>query len=134
MSSVATPVTAPALTETLKELDRIRELASKSEVEMAQRFLGLSVPAEFETGREVAATWAHALDMGYTESDVTGFMQRAADVNAEDVQKAAREYVPATPRLVLVGDRATIEKPLQDANLGPIVAWTIDELLGAKSE
>lgn len=101
---------------------------------MAQRFLGLSVPAEFETGREVAATWAHALDMGYTESDVTGFMQRAADVNAEDVQKAAREYVPTTPRLVLVGDRATIEKPLQDANLGPIVAWTIDELLGAKSE
>lgn len=133
-SSVATPVTAPALAETIKEIERMRELASEAEVDMARRFLGLSMPGEFETGRDVASTWAHAVDMGYGEDDVTRFMKRVADVDPGAVKKAAQDYLPNATRIVLVGDRASIEKPLAEANLGPILAWTVDDLLGPRGK
>lgn len=132
-TSVATPATAPALKEILFELDRIRAQPTNEEAERARRYLALGFPSEFETGASIAAVWAGAEVQGVPVERIRAFMADATKVSPADVAAAAKQHVdPERVRVVVVGDRAQIEAPLKELNVGPVTVWSIDDVLPAR--
>lgn len=130
-SDVHTPVTADALRELMSELTRVRTPAKKEEVERARAFLAAGYAREFETTRQIAAKLAEQFVFGLPDDEIPGFVPRALDVDLKAVQRAAQATIdPANLAIVIVGDRAKIEKGLAGLELGPIQALTVDQLLG----
>jgi zinc protease len=121
-SGIRTDVTAPAVTEILKEIGRMMEApVTGDELALAKGRLMLSLPSEFETSDRAAAGISnlYIYDLGldyYARSP-----GRVASVDGAAVQSVARKYlVPAKMIVVAVGDRAKIEPELNKLNLGPI--------------
>jgi predicted Zn-dependent peptidase len=51
-------------------------------------------------------------------------------ITAAEVQKAAAQYIQSDKfAVIVVGDLAKIEKPIRDANFGPVKVVTADEIL-----
>ncbi|MQA30595.1 MAG: insulinase family protein [Luteitalea sp.] len=119
-SGVRTDVTAPAVSEILKELSRIRdgELGA-DELTLAKDSLVRSLPSQFETSGRVtgSTTNIYVYDLGLDYySRLPG---RLTAVDAAGVKAAALKYVlPEKMLVVLVGDRARIAADMQKLNLG----------------
>lgn len=130
LAAVATPVTAPATAEMLKELRLIRSYVEDSEAERARGYLALTFPTTFETGGAVASFWAWAYAKGVPPSRVERFPERALAQSERDLLLAARKSLPLDQlRIVVVGDRAVVEPELKKLGLGPLEVWTAEELL-----
>lgn len=130
LAAVATPVTAPATAEMLKELQLIRSYVEDTEAERARGYLALTFPTTFETGGAVASFWAWAYAKGVPPSRVERFPERALAQSERDLLLAARKSLPLDQlRVVVVGDRAVVEPELKKLGLGPLEVWTAEELL-----
>jgi zinc protease len=129
MSAVATPVTAPAVHEILSEISRIRSYVEDSEAERARRYTALTFPSMFESGRQVAGFWAWAEAKGVSPRTIKSYAARVLEVDERAMLLAALRDVDAkNMRVVVVGDRATVEKDL--SSFGPVTIWSVDDLLG----
>ncbi len=129
-TSVASPVTIPALQEIFNELERIRTPATPLEVERARAYEALTFPSVLDGGRSLAATWASWKEMGLKNEAITGYMAAVQKVDVEAVQKSAAALIdPKKVVVVIVGDRARLGDDL--AKLGPLQVITPDELLPA---
>ncbi len=121
-SAVRTDVTAPALTEVFKELERMtQQPIPDSELSQAKELLIRSLPTQFETSSDAALSHgvAYIYDLGlqYWSS----YPREIAAVNAAAAQAAARKFLPADGVVaVAVGDRGKIEPELRKLNLGLI--------------
>jgi zinc protease len=119
---VRTDVTAPAVTETFKEIrGMIAAPLSAEELESAKRSLVLSLPGAFETTSDAVTNYAgvyvHDLGLDY-------YTTYAADVHAVTAEQAkamAAKYLdPEGLVVVAVGDRARIEPSLRQLELGAV--------------
>jgi zinc protease len=130
-SDVHTPNTADALREIMSELQRIRTPAKKEEVERARAFLAAGYASDFETTRQIASKLADQFTFGLLDDEFQSFVPKALDVDARAVQRVATASIdPGNLAIVVVGDRAKIERGLQQLDLGPINALTIEQLMG----
>jgi zinc protease len=121
-SGIRTDVTAPAVSEIMKELKKLTEKGiTPSELDLGRDAIVRSLPADFETSARAAGALSniYVYDLGAQYySRLPAAMQT---VNTESVLGAARKYLaPARMILVVVGDRATIEPELRKLNLGTI--------------
>jgi zinc protease len=121
-SGIRTDVTAPAVSEIMKELKRLSvDPITQDELALGRDSIVRSLPADFESSGSAAAALAniYVYDLGtryYSE-----LPQRISAVNSESVLGAARKYLaPAKMIVVIVGDRAKIEPELRKLDLGPI--------------
>ncbi len=119
-TGVRTDVTAPAVVEIMKELDKMRTTdVSAEELTLAKDSFVRSLPAEFETSGNVSASTAsiYIYDLGLDYFTKLGARINAVDVAA--VRAAATKYLPADKMMVVaVGDRAKIASGLQALKLG----------------
>jgi zinc protease len=121
-AGVRTDVTAPALVELFREVDRIRETeVSSDELKLAKDSWALSLAGDFETTGAIAATegglFLYALPLNY----YAGLTERIDAVSAAEVQRLAQKYLdPQSMIVVAVGDRARIVPELQKLDLGPV--------------
>jgi zinc protease len=121
-TSVRTDVTAPAVTEIFREIDRMRESeVTAEELATAKDSIARSLPGMFETTPESASSigqlFVHNLPPDYYHN----LPQQIQSVSAADVLRVARQYLkPEETVIVAVGDGATIESALAKLNLGPI--------------
>jgi zinc protease len=119
---IRTDVTAPAITEIYKELDRIHTAPlTADELKRAKGAFALSLSANFETTAQTAATlgnlFTYDLPLDYYKSLPA---QIDAVTNA-DVQRVANQYINSdTAIVVAAGDRAKIEPELKKLSLGTI--------------
>jgi len=119
-AGVRTDVTAPAVQEILKEIDRIRAASvTPDELSRAQDSITLSLPSLFETTQGTVGSltnmYIYALPLDYY-STLPG---RIRAVDAGIVQGMAKKYLtPERLLVVAVGDSAKIRSPLE-ASLGP---------------
>ena len=123
---VRTEVTEGAMTEFLKELNRIRdENVPPAELEEQKR----SIVASFALSLESPATLLnyamlrkiYSLPADYWET----YPARIMAVTAEDVQRVARQYVnPQTQQVVVVGDASKI-KPILE-RFGTVSVYSSD--------
>ena len=119
-TGVRTDVTAPAVSEILKELNGIRQTPlSDQELSLAKDSLVRSLPADFETNARVSGSTAniYIYDLGLDYYAKLG--GRLSAVTGDQVKAAAEKYVqPDKVTVIAVGDRAKIAAELAKLNLG----------------
>lgn len=110
-----------ALLEFMKELRAIREPLSAQELDKAKQYLILGFAERFETTSDVASQLAPLITFGLPLDTWSGFQQGVERVTVADVQRVATQYInPQALRIVIVGDRASIEAPLRATQVAPI--------------
>jgi zinc protease len=133
-SGVRTDVTAPAVTEILKEVKRIRDTAlTPDELALAKDSLVRSLPSDFQTSARVTASTAgiYIYDLGLDY--FSKYPSKLSAVTAEQAKAASEKYlVPDGLIVVAVGDRAKIGAPLQKLNLGAVEVRNADATLAKR--
>jgi zinc protease len=121
-SQVRTNVTDSSLVEIFKELRSIRDApVDAKELERAKAYVALAVPGRFETNSSIAGQLADLSSYGLPLSSVNDFVSRVNAVTAADVQRVARQYLPADrATLVIVGDLAKVRAGIEALKLGTI--------------
>ena len=129
-AGVQTDKTTESLTEFFKELDGIRAQPPAGELTRVRNLLALGFPGEFETTGNMAAKLTELFVYGLEDSFFGEYVPKIEAVSATEIERAAKQYI-ASDRfaVVVVGDLSTIEKPIRDANFGPVTVVPMDEVL-----
>ena len=126
-SQVRTNVTDSSLVEIFKELRAIRDApVDTKELERAKAYVALAVPGRFETNASIAGQIADLDSYGLALSSVNDFVAKVNAVTAADVQRAAKQYIPAgTATLVVVGDLAKVRAGIEALKLGSLTVLDV---------
>jgi zinc protease len=127
-AGVRTDVTAPAVTEILKELRGMADKPmSADELRLSKDALARSLPGAFETSSNAAGNFSNVYIYDLGLDYFTRYPARVESVTTEQAQAAAKKYLaPEKLIVVAVGDRAKIEPELKKLNLGTTEVRTPD--------
>ncbi len=120
-ASVQTAVTAPALTEMIKE---IREIAADrpikaDEMDFCKTFVIRGFPANFETSSSLAAQLESIVQFHLPDDYFNTIQPGIASVTTDQVTEVAKKYLkPENLLIVVVGDREKVEKSLRELPVG----------------
>jgi len=130
-ADVQTDKTAEAVTEFLKELERIRTPAPPGEVERARSYTALGYAEEFETTSQVARRIVEKVVYDLPDGFFEEYVPKTLAVDAPALQAAARASVdPESVVIVVVGDRSKVEAPLRALGLGKLEVLTVEDVMG----
>jgi len=117
-----TDVTAPAVTEMLKEIHRMIDTEMKpEELSLAKDSQSRSLPGMYETSGGEAGALSELFVYNLSRDYFSLLPERLNAVTAGDAQAAAKKYLhPDQMILVCVGDRAKIEPELMKLDLGQV--------------
>jgi len=120
-AEVTAAKTDSSVIEFMKELRRIRDTVPTSELEKAKRYLQLQLPGQFETTSDIAFQLVPLTIYGLPLDYYNTYAQRLAQVTQADVQRVMERYVrPEQMVVVVVGDRASIERSLAATGIGRV--------------
>jgi predicted Zn-dependent peptidase len=121
-SAVQTEVTAPALVELLRQMDRIRdEVAPADELRGVKDFLIGVFPLRFESTGGIAAAIEPLAVYRLPDDYWQTYRAHLEAVDAEAVRGAAREIIdPAELLCLVVGDAARVRAELEATGIGPL--------------
>ncbi|MBX7119041.1 MAG: insulinase family protein [Gemmatimonadaceae bacterium] len=130
-AAVRTDVTDSSLVELFKELRAIRDgPVSDDELARAKAYITLGLPGDFESTSQVAGQMASLANWNLPLTWLQEYVQRIEKVTAADVQRVARQYVPAeNGYVIVVGDLARIRAGIEALRLGPVTVRTVAELV-----
>jgi zinc protease len=121
---IRTDVTAPAVREIFREIERIRHSEpTAAELALARNSLALSPPALFQTNARSAGAIA---DLFVDQLPLDYYRTLPAEINrvsSEDVLRVAQKYLDPDQMVVIAaGDRSKIEAGLKALGAGPVEA------------
>ncbi|HEX6576067.1 MAG TPA: pitrilysin family protein [Gemmatimonadaceae bacterium] len=121
-TAVQSEVTAAAITETLKEVDAMREKEiAHDELTLATSYLEGVFPIRYETTSAIASALASMVMFGLPENYFDTYRSNIASVTAKGVLKAAQEHVrPDELQIVVVGNPDVIREPIEALQFGPV--------------
>jgi predicted Zn-dependent peptidase len=129
-ANVQTDKTVESLREFFKELDGMQQPVPADELRRARNLEALGFPAAFETTAGMAGNLSELVVYDLPETFFNEYVPKIQAVTAADVVRAAKQYIrSSTFAVVVVGDLARIEKPIRDANFGPVRVVTVDEIM-----
>jgi len=129
-ATVQTDKTTESLREFFKELEGMRQTVPSGELTRARNLQALSFPAAFETTTGMADKLSELAIYALGESFFDEYVGKIQSVTAAEVERAAKQYVQSDKfAVVVVGDLSKIEKPIRDANLGPVKIVVVDAIL-----
>ena len=126
-TAVQSEVTAPALTEVLLEIDRIRsDKISDEELTLARDYLEGVFPIRYESTAAIATALAtlvvHSLPANYYDA----YRKNIHNVSADAVLAAANAHLhPLELQTVIVGDAKTIQSSLVDPKFGELLVHNV---------
>jgi predicted Zn-dependent peptidase len=122
-TAVQSEVTAPALTEILLEIDRIREAKiSDEELTLARDYLEGVFPIRYESTSAIAAALATLVVHGLPADYYDTYRRNIHDVSADAVLRAANAHLhPSELQTVIVGDAKTVQAALSDQRFGELL-------------
>jgi zinc protease len=117
---IRTDVTAPAVTEIVKEIQRMTDTPMKpDELSLAKDSQSRSLPGMFETSGGEAGALSEIYMYNLARDYFSNLPGQLNAVTAEQAEAVAKKYLhPEELILVCVGDRAKIEPELAKLNLG----------------
>ena len=120
--AIRTDATASAVSETMKEMERIRTVPlSADELKLAQGAFSLSLAGLFENSAQTAATVGGLFTYNLPPDYWRNVGAQAGAVTSAEVQRVAQKYIhPDTASVIVVGDRAKVEEDLKKLSLGPV--------------
>jgi zinc protease len=113
---VQTAATAEALVEFFKEIRDItgRRPITDAELAFAKERIIQGFPSRFETTFGVAGQIAVLAEYDLPDDEFARYQSRIEAVTQSEVNRVAREYItPDQMTILVVGDRAQIERPLK---------------------
>jgi len=121
-TAVQSETTAAAITETLKEIDGMREKEiSEDELTLATSYLEGVFPIRYETTSAIAGALANMVTFGLPEDYFDTYRQKIAAVTTHNVLDAARKYVrPEELQVVVVGNPDVTREGLEGLQVGPL--------------
>ncbi len=121
-AAVATPVTDSAVLEFVREIDRVRdEPVPAEELARARNYLALRLPQHFESDADVVRMLSDLVRYDLAPDFYSGYVNAVLGVSAADVARAAdRELGSSRMAIVVAGDRAAIEEPLERLGVGEV--------------
>lgn len=130
-AAVQTAKTDSALVEFMKELNAILQPVSDSELTRGTNYVALSFPQDFQSVGQIANQLAELVIYDLPNDYFNNYIQRILAVTKEDVERVAKKYLdPEKVAVIVVGDRAKIEKGVRALNLGPVQVMTVEQVLG----
>jgi zinc protease len=131
-AAVFTEVTAPAVAEFLREIAAIREApVTPTELTKARATLLGRVAEGLSTSGGIAAQYAELRLYGLPLDEPARFVAALERAGVAELQQLAQRHLdPDRMAIVVVGDRAVIEKPLRALRLGEVRIVTTDEIFG----
>jgi zinc protease len=120
-SAVRTNVTDSALVEIFKEINAIRDqLVSDDELARAKAYIALGIPGDLETTSQIAGELSYLANWNLPVGWLQEYVAKVEKVTAADVQRVARQFLPATQGYVIVvGDLSKIRVGIDALRLGP---------------
>jgi zinc protease len=132
-AAVQTEVTDSSLAEFFKELNGILQPVPEEEVTGAKNYEAFGLPARFESVSGIAGNLAELVTFGLPLDYFNHYVDEILAVTQRDVRRVAREYVnPERVKVIVVGDRATIEEGIRALDLGPVTVLSVEDVLGPK--
>ena len=121
-TAVKSDVTAAALLEILKEIDRIRsETISETELSLATDYLEGVFPIRYETTSAIASALATLVIYGLPADYYDNYRNNIHRVSVGDVLSAAQNHIhPEQLQTVVVGDAAVIRRSLEELAVAEI--------------
>jgi zinc protease len=121
-TAVQSEVTAAAIAETLKEIDRMRdEKISEDELTLATSYLEGVFPIRYETTAAIAAALANLVTFNLPENYYDTYRASIGAVTTQDVLDAARKYVkPDELQITVVGNPELIREAMEALPIGPL--------------
>jgi zinc protease len=121
-TAVQSEVTAAAISETLKEIDSMREQKiGHDELTLATSYLEGVFPIRYETTSAIASALANMVTFGLPENYFDTYRSNIAAVTTSDVLEAARRHVrPDELQIVVVGNPELIRDSIESLNFGPV--------------
>ncbi len=120
-AEVVSAKTDSALIEFMKELRGMRTPMPADELAKVKRYLRLGYADGFESTSDIASQVAGLVPTGLPLSTLGTFDAGIARVTAADVQRVAARYLdPTKLRIVIAGDRASIEPALKATKIAPV--------------
>lgn len=132
-SAVKTDVTDEALTEFMNELNGILQPVPSEELMRAKNYVALGYPGDFQSVQQIAGKLAEMVVYDLPGNYFNTYIDRVLGVTASDVSRTGRSTIdPEKLVIVVVGDRAAVEKDVTALGLGPVTNLTIEDVLGKK--
>jgi zinc protease len=121
-TAVQSEVTAAAISETLKEIDSMREKEiGHDELTLATSYLEGVFPIRYETTAAIAAALANMVTFGLPENYFDTYRPKISSVTTQGVLDAAKKYVrPEELQIVVVGNPGVIQEPVDNLKFGPL--------------
>jgi len=130
-ADVQADATADAVTQFLKELDRIGVPPSVEETERARNYLALGYAEAFETTGQIASQIVEQVVYELPGDVFEAFVPKVLAVGADEIARVGGQYMGSQDlAIVVVGDRAAVEEPLRSLALGAVRTLSIDEVMG----
>ncbi|HEX6250298.1 MAG TPA: pitrilysin family protein [Gemmatimonadaceae bacterium] len=119
-TAVESGVTAAAVAEILKEIDKLRqEPVTNAELSLARDYLAGVFPVRFETSLAIAAALAQVVTYELPSDYYDTYRDRINQVSAAEILRVARAQLqPSRLSVVVVGDARQIREPLRGLNMG----------------
>ncbi len=119
-AAVVSDKTVPALREVFVELEAMRaNEVTEAELAGAKEALVQTLPARFETARDVVNALAEVVVYDWPKDEYATRVERISKVTGADVKRVASQYLaPRTMKVVVVGDRARLKDDLGAMHLG----------------
>ena len=131
-AGVQTDKTAEALKEFFVEFSGIQQPVPADELERSKSYIALGLPSGFEATGDISRRLEESLVYRLPDDFYSRYVPNVQAVSSADVQRVAKQYLPADRMaIVVVGDRRAIEPGLKALNLGPITVLTVDQIFGA---
>ena len=130
-SGVRTNVTDSSLVELFKELRAIRDTpVSAEELTRAKAYITLAVPGDLESTSQIAGEMATLANWNLPLAYLREYVARVEAVTVADVQRVAKQYLPAqNAYVVVVGDLARIRSSIDALALGPVTVREVSSLV-----
>ena len=121
-TAVRSDITDKALTEIMREIERIRTgPVDEDERSLATSYLDGVFPIKYETASAIATALANLVIYDLPEDFYDEYRARVRAVTLADILAAAREHLdPSRLQIVVVGEPETIAGPLDRLGLGPL--------------
>ena len=130
-SDVQTDKTDKALKEFMNELNGISKPVSDEELTKAKNYIALGYPDNFSSVGSIAAQIADLIDYNLPDNYFNDYIGKIMAVSKDDVRRAAKKYIDTDDlAIIIVGDKAKIEKGLKETKVGKIVNLVPVDVLG----
>ena len=119
-TAVQSEVTAAAISETLKEIESMREKEiGNDELTLATSYLEGVFPIRYETTSAIAGALANLVTFGLPENYFDTYRSNVAAVTTRHVLDAAKAHVrPDELQIVVVGNSDVIREPVEALGFG----------------